>query len=132
MTRARNIVDQSAEGQRYDINAQAFGPIDSGTIFGQFVSPTPYTIEASGSPLPHTGYAVTAPGGSPIGSPPAAVITVTKEGVSIGTLIFDSGSNSLSSSTISETSVAAGQRLQFTLTEGNGIEDFSVTLAAVL
>ena len=132
MTKARDIADTPNVAERYDINAQAFGSINAGTVFGQFVATIDYTIEATGSPMSHSGYAVTAPSGSPTGSPPDAVITVTKEGVSIGTLIFEGGSNTLSSSTISETNVSAGQRLQFTLTESNGIEDFSVTLAAVL
>ena len=128
MTRARDIVDNSAEGvQRYDINAQAFGSLSDGTVFGQFVSPTAYTIQATGSPMIHGGYAGTPPSGSP-----GALITVTKEGVSIGTLTFEGGNNNLSSCTIDETNVAAGERLQFTLTAGNGIESFSVTLAAIL
>lgn len=122
--------------ERYDIVAQAFGTINDATLFGMVVAVEPFTIQGSfGSPTVHDGYAVTAPtSGSPAGSPATAgaTITVTHNGSSIGTLVFDNGSQSLSLATITETVVAVGDRIQFTLTTGNGIEDFSVTLAATL
>ena len=86
-----------------------------------FVAPVAFKVEAAG----HQGYTNTAPSGG------AATITVTKNGTSIGTLVFNDASNTLSSETIAETSFAIGDRIEFTLTTGNSIQDFSVTLSAV-
>ncbi len=107
--------------QPYDVAASVFGTISDATVFGVFVAVRGFTIQASG----HDGYAITAPSGG------AATITVTRNGGSIGTLVFNDGSNTLSSETISQTIVSAGERLVFTLTTGNSVEDFGVTLAGL-
>ena len=90
-------------------------------MFTIFKAVRPFTIQATG----HDGYALTAPTGSP------ATFTINVNGGSIGTITFAASSNSVTGVSITSTPVATGGRIEFVQTTGNGIQDYSITLAGL-
>lgn len=114
---------QAAESSfPYDITAHAFSKLSklrNGDLMGLYIAVRAFRVEASG----HKGYAVTAPDA-------AATITVNKNGSSIGTIVFNEDSNTVSSETIAETDFAIGDRLDFIFTKVRDAKDVSVTLNA--
>ena len=113
----------------YDVVAQSIGVPTDSDILTRMVFSRAVNISAGG----HVGYADIAPSGG------AGTITVYKAtsplggspfGVSIGTLVFNNGSNLLSSETIAPTSFAIGDMIYFEMTSGNSMGDLTVTLDA--
>lgn len=110
----------TATGQIYDVGTFVQGtPQDGSQVI--FVSPRAFTLAAGAS---GQAYAGTAPGAS-------EQITLQKNGSNIGTVTFSAGSNTGTISISSETSFAAGDRLQFIFPSGSpalGMADVAITL----
>ncbi len=117
--------------QPYDIAGQGFGTLSDGDVILRFVAPRDMeiSISTSGSNVPHTGYAATAPVGTP------AIFDVSRLAVNntvtaLGTIIFQAGTQRPTASAFSSTFVFARDVIIITCTTASGIADVGITIAA--
>lgn len=119
-TGAFGDVDEGLFTRPYDIGIHVPDSVSDGDNIATFVASRPFTITGGG----HEGYVADAPSGG------NAVFTVQKNGSSIGTITFNTSSNTLSSETVVETDFVAGDRLDIVATTANSIANGGLTLSA--
>lgn len=110
-------------GTPYDVGLYAAGQPGAGETLLRFILPRPITLPGG---LPGSqGYVGTAPADG------AAVFSIKKNGAGVGTLEFASGATTATFTLSSDTSFAAGDRLEVSApnTQDSALENLSITLA---